>query len=276
MTETSSVHTIGYRDRPMRIGSVGHAVPYSRVRVVKVDAEGQDQGDCATDEIGVVAMSGPGVTRGYLQDQHNTGAFVAQGWLNSGDLGRIDAEGYVWITGRAKDLIIRGGHNIDPQAIEETFYQHPGVALVAVVGQPDTYAGELPVAYVQRVAGDTTSAEALLAFVRERTPERAAVPVRLDFVDAIPLTAVGKVFKPELRWQAAQRVGAELLADLVNEDCAIEVSVGAHGTHGSMMRVQVQAAEGLDAEQVTAAIDQRLAPLAWAHEVVWSTQASGG
>ena len=269
MTETSSVHTIGYRDWPQRIGSVGHAVPYSRVRVVKVDQAGQAVADCAVDEIGVVAMSGPGVTQGYLQAKHNQEAFVEPGWLNSGDLGRLDAQGYLWITGRAKDLIIRGGHNIDPQAIEETFFQHPGVALVAVVGQPDTYAGELPVAYVQKVVGHPVSAEELLAFVRERTPERAAVPVRLDFIDAIPLTAVGKVFKPQLRWHAAQRVGAELLADLAGEACAIEVKVAAHGTHGALMTVEVQAHPAVDEAAMREHIARRLSPLAWAHEVVW-------
>src|SRR5439155_533570 len=91
--------------------------------------------DCAVDEIGVVAMSGPGVFAGYMSDQHNRGAWVEEGWVNSGDLGRLDGDGYLWITGRAKDLIIRGGHNIDPLPVEEILYQHPAVELAAVVGQ---------------------------------------------------------------------------------------------------------------------------------------------
>ena len=158
MTETSSVHTIAYPDRPIRLGSVGHPLPYSRVRVVKLDADGRYQRDCAADEIGVVAMAGPGVFSGYLNDAHNEGAFVEPGWVNSGDLGRLDADGYLWITGRAKDTVIRGGHNIDPAPIEEVFFQHPAVALAAVVGQPDAYAGELPVAYVQLKPGATVDA----------------------------------------------------------------------------------------------------------------------
>jgi hypothetical protein len=97
-----------------------------------------------------------------------------------------------WITGRTKDLIIRGSHNIDPGAIEEVFFQHPGVALVAVVGEPDAHAGELPMAFVQPRPGTALDAAELIAFVRERTPERAAVPVQIYFIDAIPLTAVGK------------------------------------------------------------------------------------
>ncbi len=137
----------------MRLGSVGHAVPYSRVRVVKVDADGHFERDCAVDEIGVVAMAGPGVFSGYLSEAHNRSAFVEPGWVNSGDLGRLDDDGYLWITGRAKDLIIRGGHNIDPMAIEEVLFRHPAVGLAAVVGQPDAYAGELPVAFVQLKPG---------------------------------------------------------------------------------------------------------------------------
>ncbi|MCB1545743.1 MAG: AMP-binding protein, partial [Rhodoblastus sp.] len=96
MTETSSVHTISHVDRPVRLGSVGHPVPYSRVRIVKVDADGNYAGDCAANEIGVVAMAGPGVFSGYMMDEHNKGAFVEPGWVNSGDLGRLDDEGYLW------------------------------------------------------------------------------------------------------------------------------------------------------------------------------------
>ena len=103
-------------------------------------------------------MHGPGVFSGYLSDAHNRDAFVEPGWVNRGDLGRLDADGYLWITGRAKDLIIRGGHNIDPMAIEEVLFQHPAVALAAVVGEPDAYAGELPVAYVQLKPGASVEA----------------------------------------------------------------------------------------------------------------------
>ncbi|HTL26529.1 MAG TPA: AMP-binding protein, partial [Burkholderiales bacterium] len=125
MTETSSVHTIAYTGRPVRLGSVGHAVPYSKVRVVRIDASGRFAGDCAANEIGVVAMAGPGVFSGYLSESHNRGAFVEPGWVNSGDLGRLDEDGYLWITGRAKDLIIRGGHNIDPLPVEEILFGLP-------------------------------------------------------------------------------------------------------------------------------------------------------
>ncbi|MCX7201466.1 MAG: acyl-CoA synthetase, partial [Burkholderiales bacterium] len=140
MTETASVHTMSYMDRELRLGAVGQPVPYAQVRVVKINSDGRYLGECATNEIGVVAMAGPGVFSGYLSDKHNQDAFVEPGWVNSGDLGRLDAEGYLWITGRAKDLVIRGGHNIDPQPIEEILYTHPAVELAAMVGRPDGYA----------------------------------------------------------------------------------------------------------------------------------------
>jgi fatty-acyl-CoA synthase len=269
MTETSSVHVMSYPDRPVRLGSVGHALPYSKVRIVKVDAQGNLVGDCAVNEIGVVAMSGPGVFSGYLSDSHNQDAFVEPGWVNSGDLGRLDEQGYLWITGRAKDLIIRGGHNIDPMAIEEVFFQHPAVALAAVVGQPDAYAGELPVAYVQLKAGMTIDSGELLDFVRQRTPERAAVPVRLTFIEVMPLTGVGKIFKPTLRMDAAQRMVSDLLSDLVPGGASIDVSVTSHEVHGQWMTVNIQGVSDLQKEALETQIHARLSPLVMKHQLLW-------
>jgi fatty-acyl-CoA synthase len=98
-------------------------------------------------ETGVVVLRGPHVSPGYTDAARNAGMFEGE-WLISGDLGHIDAQGYLHITGRAKDVIIRGSHNIDPGLVEEAFLAHPAVALCAVVGEPDAYAGELPVAFV--------------------------------------------------------------------------------------------------------------------------------
>ncbi|MGC1442470.1 MAG: acyl-CoA synthetase [Burkholderiaceae bacterium] len=274
MTETASVHTLSYPGRPIRLGSVGHAVPYSQVRIVKLDGDGRLVGDCEPNEIGVVAMAGPGVFSGYLNDEHNAGAFVEPGWVNSGDLGRLDEDGYLWITGRAKDLIIRGGHNIDPAAIEETLYQHPDVALAALVGQPDAYAGELPLAYVQLKPGSAAGPEDLLAYVREHTPERAAVPVDIVLIDAMPLTGVGKVFKPQIRWDAAQRVFAQVLAPLAEQGLEISVQVGAHGTHGSMATVSASGVGAGQREETARQVKERLAPFVMAHQLVWGDEAS--
>ena len=272
MTETSSVHTISYLDRPIRLGSVGHAVPYSRVRVVRMDSVGKFQGDCEPDEIGVVAMAGPGVFSGYLNDVHNSHAFVEPGWVNSGDLGRLDAQGYLWLTGRSKDLIIRGGHNIDPLPIEEALYQHPAVALAAVIGQPDARVGELPLAYVQLKPGVSATLAELFEWVRARTPERAAIPVQVHVIAAIPLTGVGKVFKPQLRWDATRDVFAAQLAPLAVNGVTVQVQVGADGTHGTLATVSLSgyadlalraAVEG----QVRSALD----PFVTRHQIVWKS-----
>jgi fatty-acyl-CoA synthase len=269
MTETSSVHTISYDRRPIRLGSVGHAVPYSKVRVVKVDANGRFAGDCAPNEIGVVAMSGPGVFSGYLSESHNRGAFVEPGWVNSGDLGRLDEDGYLWITGRAKDLIIRGGHNIDPLPVEEILYQHPDVALAALVGQPDAYAGELPLAYVQLKPDAKATPKDLVDYVRERTPERAAVPVNVVLIDAMPLTGVGKVFKPQLRWNAAQRVFAGALDDLSQRGASVSVSVSAHPVHGNLAMVAIAGVPAAERAAIERQVHERLNPFVLRHEIDW-------
>ncbi len=130
---------------------------------------------------------------------HNKGIWIErQGdvWLNTGDLGRQDADGYFWLTGRKKELIIRGGHNIDPKLIEEPLHRHPSVALVAAIGRPDPHAGEVPVAYVQLKSGDSASPAELLEFAMQNIPERAAWPKAIRVIDKLPTTNVGKIFKP--------------------------------------------------------------------------------
>ncbi|GAA3575403.1 acyl-CoA synthetase [Marinobacter xestospongiae] len=195
-----------------RVGSVGLPMPYTGIRIVEVDDDGRWIRDCDTNESGCVAISGPNVFAGYKQPDQNDGQWVEEGWFNTGDLGRLDEDGYLWLTGRSKDLIIRGGHNIDPQMIEEAYYQHPDVAEAVAVGKPDRRVGELPVLFVQLKPGARVSAEELLAHGRETIHERAAVPKEVLFVDQVPLTAVGKIFKPELRHQ--------LVADLVRQELA--------------------------------------------------------
>jgi fatty-acyl-CoA synthase len=268
MTETSSVHTVAYPDRPVRLGSVGLPMPYARVRIVKLDAEGRLERDCAVDEIGVVIMAGPGVFGGYLNDAHNQGAFIDEVWVNSGDLGRLDADGHLWITGRAKDLVIRGGHNIDPAPIEEIMFQHPAVGFAAVVGQPDAYAGELPVGYVQLKPGAKVEPGELESWVRERTPERAAVPVQIIPIDPMPVTGVGKVFKPQLRWDAAQRVFTKVLLPLTEKGIDCKVKVGAHGSHGSIATVTIAGVAEDKREAVAGEVHALLAPFVMRHEVV--------
>jgi fatty-acyl-CoA synthase len=258
---------MSYPDIAYQAGSVGRPLPHARTRVVKLDAEGRLIGECAPNEIGVVTMAGPGVFAGYLSEQHNRGAFVEPGWVNSGDLGRLDEHGQLWITGRAKDLIIRGAHNIDPAPLEELLYRHPAVALAALVGQPDAYAGELPVAYVQLKPGASASPAELISHLRDHTPERAALPVALHFVDPMPLTAVGKIFKPALRVDAMSRVAQQLLEGLAAGGQPLRVQVADDARHGHVIRVSLGPAQGAERERLALAVDQRLDPLAVRHEI---------
>jgi hypothetical protein len=146
-----------------------------------------------------IGVCGPNVFPGYLRAKDNEGAWLAPGWFNTGDLGYLDQNGFLRLTGRAKDLIIRGGHNIDPAMIEEALAKPPAVALAAAVGQPDEHAGELPVAYVTLKPDCAAPAEALLDKARELVPERADVPVRIEVLQHMPLTPIGKIAKTELR-----------------------------------------------------------------------------
>jgi fatty-acyl-CoA synthase len=214
MTEATCLVSLNPPDGERRIGSVGFPFPYTDVRILQCDAGGVVLKRCATDEIGEICVKSPGVGRAvYADPERNRGVLAEGGYLRTGDLGRIDADGYIWITGRAKDLIIRGGHNIDPAQIEDALLRHPEVAFAGAVGQPDAHAGELPAAYVELVAGATVSAEALIAFARDEIPEAAAVPKHLEIVAELPKTAVGKVFKPDLRRRAITRVFDAALAE---------------------------------------------------------------
>ncbi|MFN3938368.1 MAG: AMP-binding enzyme, partial [Gemmobacter sp.] len=157
----------------------------------------------------------PGVFEGstYTEEDKNRDLFAEGRFLRTGDLGRIDADGYLWITGRAKDLIIRGGHNIDPAVIEEALLGHEAVAFAGAIGQPDAFAGELPCVYVELVGGAKATEAELMDYAREHITERAAVPKHLEILPELPKTAVGKIFKPDLRKLAIQRVYDAALAD---------------------------------------------------------------
>jgi fatty-acyl-CoA synthase len=236
LTEATCATCINPPAGERRPGSVGLAMPYQRVRAAIVDGAGKLVRECGADEIGTLLISGPAVFPGYLRMQDNAKVWAEPGWLNTGDLCRIDRDGYVWLTGRAKDLIIRGGHNIDPQVIEETLLSHPAVAMAAAVGQPDAYAGELPMAYAVLRPGAAATIDELIAHCRKRIPERAAVPVRIEVLPALPLTAVGKTYKPELRWWAIEHVLREALAV---KGIEATVSAGADDRHGTLARVRL-------------------------------------
>ncbi len=237
MTEVHGYSTVNPFHGEQRIGSVGIPVPYMEVRIADVAADGTIRGDVKPGEIGHVLMRGPQVFAGYLDPGHSKGTMLADGWLDSGDLGRIDPENYVWLTGRAKDLIIRGGHNIDPMIIEEVLNQHPAVETAAAVGRPDSYAGEMPMAFVQLRPGKSATPEELNVFCRARISERAAAPAEIAVIETMPLTGVGKIFKPALRYEAARITFARELEALGSEGIEGTVSVGPDPAHGTLARI---------------------------------------
>ncbi|MDA5556270.1 acyl-CoA synthetase [Shimia sp. MMG029] len=189
-----------------KVGSVGVPLPYTDVRIIKNTAEGPV--DCASDEVGEICISNPGVFAGntYTEADKNADLYHHEKYLRTGDLGRIDEDGYLWITGRAKDLIIRGGHNIDPAEIEEALLAHHDVAFAGAIGQPDAHAGEVPCVYVELVDGASVSKDALMEHAKVHVHERAAHPKYVEIMPELPKTAVGKIFKPDLRKAAITRI----------------------------------------------------------------------
>ena len=224
MTENTCMVSITPPGMGDKIGSVGLPVPFADVQILNIQPDGS-AADCSTDEIGEVCVSSPGVVVGatYIEADKNVGLYAREKYLRTGDLGRIDEDGCLWITGRAKDLIIRGGHNIDPAEIEEALMAHHEVAFAAAIGQPDAHSGELPCAYVELVEGARVTRDDLMEFARDHVSERAAVPKYLEVVDQMPLTMVGKVFKPDLRKRAIARVFDATLADASLEARVAEV-----------------------------------------------------
>jgi fatty-acyl-CoA synthase len=205
MTECAGVVTIEPFRAPRTAGSTGLRLPFTEVKVFHSSGGEVDIGSlCAAGESGIVALRGPHVGPGYSDSARNAGTFE-NGWLISGDLGHLDAEGRLFITGRAKDVIIRGSHNIDPSIIEDALLQHPDVAIAAAVGQPDSYAGELPVAFVTLKAGAGVSGEDLRRYLEPIIGEPAALPRHVSILADLPMTPVGKIYKPALRLLATRR-----------------------------------------------------------------------
>ena len=207
----------------VRPGTVGQRMPYQDLRAARIDDESGMWELLPPGEVGTLVMKGPNVFAGYLAAGPNgpvpqPGDKLRDGWLNTGDLGSVDAEGYVRLVGRAKDLIIRGGHNIDPVVIEDALLEHDAVVAAAAVGRPDAHAGEVPVAYVVLAPGADAGPEELRRWAAARVPEPAAAPRRVEVIDAIPVTAVGKPFKPDLRRRATEDAARDAL-----DGCATEV-----------------------------------------------------
>ncbi len=231
MTEMAGISTITPPGMSAPPGCVGIRLPYTQWRIVALDEQGgASDRECAPGESGMVLFKSPNLFSGFLNEADNQHAFTGRspgrpkndrtpsgglaepglgaddddiGWLATGDLGHIDDQERLHLSGRSKDLIIRSGHNIDPKVIEDALAAHPAVQLCAAVGAPDAYAGEVPVVFATLIPGAVATQDELLAFVSERVDEPPARPKRVSILDTMPLTNVGKIYKPDLRAMAA-------------------------------------------------------------------------
>lgn len=224
LTEATSISAVNPRYGEKRVGSIGLRLPYQLMKAVQLTSTGAYGRDCASNEVGSIAVKGPNVFPGYVDEEHNKELWIQEGWLNTGDVGFQDTDGYFWLIGRTKDLIIRGGNNIEPKMIEEALYAHPAVELAAAVGKPDAYAGELPIAYVTLKRGVTVSVEELKTYTAGMISERAAIPKDIIIMEQMPLTDVGKIVKTVLRRDAVKRVHEEAL-QFLRDQAMVAVAV---------------------------------------------------
>jgi long-chain acyl-CoA synthetase len=193
LSETSPVASFSRKDQPIKPGSVG--TPIWGVQMKLVDP---DWNEVAGDgNVGEIAIRGHNVMKGYYKRPDDTAAVMRDGWFRTGDLARRDADGAYFIVDRSKDMIIRGGFNVYPREIEELLLTHPAVSLAAVVGVPDAESGEEIKAFVIRKPGATLGETELIAWVRERVAAYK-YPRQVEFRDALPMTASGKILKREL------------------------------------------------------------------------------
>ena len=264
MTEMAGISTITPPGVNGPAGCVGFRLPYSQIRIVELDDHGNaSDRDVAPGAQGMVLFKSPNVFSGFVDPADNAKAFTADGWLATGDLGWMDSEERLNLTGRSKDLIIRSGHNIDPKTIEDALGAHPAVQLCAAVGAPDAYAGELPVIFATLVPGASATEDELLAFTAARVDEAPAKPKWVSVIGAMPMTNVGKIYKPELRAMAARQVVAATVAELCAELGVGDAARPAVSTEGeSLVHVQVDAAAaGALAAPLQERLQKALAPL---------------
>jgi len=222
MTECAGLLALTQHDcATLPAGWTGRAVDGMEIRVVKTPSDANSTVPCM--ETGHVIARGTTVGPGYTDPTLNETAFTKDGWLITGDLGLMDAKGNLKLTGRAKDLIIRSGHNIDPVIIEDAALEHPHVTAAAAVGAPDGYAGELPVLFVQSSVGkNKLDTNALLSLIKEQV-ERPAVPKWVEVLETIPVTPVGKIYKPALLVLAIEKTLRTHLEQLNNTSISLQV-----------------------------------------------------
>jgi long-chain acyl-CoA synthetase len=192
LSETSPVASFNHADRERKSGSIGTPIEGVEMRVVDEDGKEVDQG-----EVGEIVIKGHNVMKGYWNRPDATEEAIKDGWFHSGDMGKVDEDGYFFIVDRKKEMIIRGGYNVYPREIEEVMYEHPAVAEVAVVGVPDDNMGEEVGAAVALKKGEDVSEDELRDFVKKEVANYK-YPRRIWFVDELPKGPTGKILKREI------------------------------------------------------------------------------
>jgi long-chain acyl-CoA synthetase len=180
-----------------KAGSVGLPLPDIEVKIFN-----DHDAELTAGQVGEIVVRGPNVMQGYYNHPGETAEALRSGWLHTGDMGRKDEDGYIFIVDRRKELLLVRGMNVYPREIEEVLYQFPNVAEAAVVAKADEKRGEIPVAFVSPVAGARLESDELLKFCRERLADYK-VPRECHIVSALPRTATGKIAKLELKKQLA-------------------------------------------------------------------------
>ena len=200
LSETSPITHVNPLAGEQRIGSIGVPIPETDQRILDLETGTKV---LAVGEVGELSVRGPQVMAGYYHQPDETALVLKDGWFSTGDVARIDPDGFAYIVDRKKDMVNVGGMKVYPREVEEVLFQHPGVADVAAVGAPDPERGEYVVAFVVRKPGATATSDELIAFVRERIAHYKA-PRRVEFRDALPRTGVQKVLRRVLREEAAK------------------------------------------------------------------------
>jgi len=200
LSETSPITHVNPLEGEQRVGSIGVPIPETDHRILDLETGTKV---LPAGEVGELSVRGPQVMLGYYNQPEETALVLKDGWFSTGDVARIDPDGFAYIVDRKKDMVNVGGMKVYPREVEEVLFQHPGVADVAAVGAPDPEHGEVVVAFVVKKPGATATSDELIAFVRERIAHYKA-PRRIEFRDSLPRTGVQKVLRRVLREEAAK------------------------------------------------------------------------
>jgi long-chain acyl-CoA synthetase len=205
MTEASSVTHVNPLKGPRKLGSIGVPIIETDAKIVDVDDPTRE---LDVGEAGELMVKGPQVMQGYWNQPEETETTLLDGWLRTGDIARMDEQGYFYIVDRKKDLILSAGFNVYPREVEEVLHQHPKVQEAAVIGLPDGVRGEKIAAYLMLVPGETATAAEIRSFCRERLAPYKQ-PRKIVFRDDLPKSLVGKVLRRRLREDALTESGSE-------------------------------------------------------------------